>query len=164
MESVVAADADAVVPVSECLRDYYTHQGDVESARRWNEAVIKGADAREESRRERSTVQSTDQFLPHGLAPDALEELRRQLAGFDGLVRATLVRKATIHRPDTPLYVVGVSAARWYSLDGGAKARELVPRISRGMTFPGDALIVSMDGNNKAFGKRFARMKGARVI
>jgi Zn-dependent protease with chaperone function len=166
MESVGIADSDAAVPVAECLRDYYAQAGDVEAARRWRAEVIKATQHGEESRRERGTVRSTDRFLPHGLEPAAVDNLRRQLLSFDGLVHATVVRKATVHRQDEPLYVVGISATRWYrlTLDAGAKARELVPRISKGITFPGDALIVAMDGRNKAFAKAFARVAGSRVI
>jgi Zn-dependent protease with chaperone function len=115
------------------------------------------------SRRERSTVRSTDKLIGHGLAPEVVAGFARNLQGTVGLKRALLVRKALKYRPERPLFVLGVvSDTPWWKWTTDAVEKELVARIGRECSPPGDTLIVSLRLNT-AFRRPFRRVRGSEI-
>ncbi len=112
------------------------------------------------SRRERMTVRSTDKLLDHGLDAPVIAELARNLEKMGGVRRALLVRKALKHRPERPLFVLGVvSDTSWWKWTTRAYEKDLVARIGRECNPPGDTLIVSLRLNT-AFRRPFRRVRG----
>jgi hypothetical protein len=75
-----------------------------------------------------------------------------------------LVRKALKYQPERPLFVLGViSDSPWWKPVSRAAERELVARIGRECSPPGDMLIVSLR-LNRAFRRPFRRVRGSEIF
>ncbi len=115
------------------------------------------------ARRERAVIRSNDRMFAHGLHASAIASCAQSLAHVPGLKRALLVRKAVKYQPERPLFVLGVmSDVPWWKPVLPASERELVARISRGCTLPGNTAVVSL-GLNSTVRRALSRVRGSEI-
>jgi hypothetical protein len=115
--------------------------------------------------RERGELRVTDKLLPHELAADKLAELVHQLRAFPDIRRVYLARKQTVHYQDLPLYVLAFERRTpfWKFQSGGAM-QSLANRIGQEVAFPGETIIISLEGENKSFRKKFRAITGSQLL
>ena len=93
-----------------------------------------------------------------------VEPLRAQLESVEGLVSAYLVRKRVEHLAHRPKYVLGFCATRALRLRSEKRVAAVLNRIQGTVQFPGETLILSVEGENRRFARKFRRIERARVI
>ena len=164
MESVVSADAEAIQPGAELLRDYYWRRGDKESARRWHEKAVEAARVQAEAKRERDEVHSSDALIPHDLAAEPLAALVAQLSAVDGLRMAWLVRKAVRHFPDRPLYLLCYTCTPASALHRDAKTQRIQQKLVKEISYPGETFVVCAEEDKKAFRASVEQVQGSKIV
>jgi Zn-dependent protease with chaperone function len=164
MESVMAAEPEAVLLGTQILRDFYARQNQMPIATRWHQKYLERANLVQTGQRERSRWLLSDAVVPHGLASEDLARLVAQLKVITELKRTYLARKLTRHLPDKPLYVLGFRCTPWWKLDDRAKRNALTQQIRQKVKFPGDTLIIALEGPNAKFAAKIRRVKGARIV
>lgn len=164
LETAMQGDEFAIMRCAELLRDYHARAGRAAEALLWHERL--GARAVEEqgAQRERDEVRLKDKFERHGLAPEALARLLEQLRGVPAVRKAYLVRKRVVHLPHRPCYVFGYKVAGGLRFFSKKRAAAALQAIQEGVQFPGETLILNVEGGNYRFGRKFAWMRGSRIL
>lgn len=164
LEYACKHDQSAVQPACEIIVAYFNRHGREADARPYIDKYFHAGDAERDARRERGYVALTDTFVPHQLDAGTLHELMAQLMRFN-LRCAYLVRKETVHYRNEPLYVLGVQRqTRWWQFDAASVAQHLVNQISQEVKFPGETLIISLDGEYKSFRGRFRKVADSSIF
>jgi Zn-dependent protease with chaperone function len=165
VERAMDIDEAYVVHGAEALRDYYWRHGSEEQAHVWYQRWVERTNIEAEEERERNEVRLEDKFERHGLSDETLAELRGQLKLVPGLRKAWLVRKRVKHFPERPMYLLGYAASRSFiSWSNKQRIAEVLEQIKDNVTFPGETLILSVEGGNYRFGRKFRWVRRSRII
>lgn len=164
IEQAMRVDENAIVNGCQVLRDYHWRAGNKPEADAWHQRMVERVQLQEAAALERDRIWLSDRFEPHGLADEAIAELRRTLAAIPGLHRTYLARKRVKHLPHRPCYVLGYRVDRWYQWHSKARARDVLQRIQETVRLPGETLLVNVEGDNRRFGGKFRRLRGARIV
>lgn len=114
--------------------------------------------------KERAEVRLSDKLLPHGLDAEQVAMLIKQLQQFTELRRAYLARKQTVHYQDHPLYVLAFERrVPFWKFESGGAMQVVANRLGEDVTYPGETIIICVDGDNKGFRKRFRAVDGAQL-
>jgi hypothetical protein len=146
------------------LRDYHWQKGDKAAADKWHERYAVAAQAMLAAREERNALLTTDTFLPHGLPDSELEPMVAQLRQIPGVKRAYLVRKATVHFQDTPMYAMGFTCSGALQRSSAEKIAETQQAIRDQVTFPGETLFLNVEKEYGEFETSFKRVEGSRIV
>lgn len=164
MTSAIDAVDDAIVPGSESLRNYHWRAGRKEEARAWHDKAVARQELLAAASKERETVRGGDRFDPHGLAPDALEDLRRQILAVDGVRKAWFVRKRVKHLPESICYTFAFATTPWWKPTSQKRRNAVQQKVLAEVAFPGETIVFCAEGNNSKFAKRVRKAKGSRVV
>lgn len=162
VRDAIDRDAEAFVPGAEVLRDYYWRIGNRDEAHRWHERMLERAEADRLDAKERDQVLLTDKYERHGLSDEAVEPIRATLKTIPGLRKAYFVRKQVKHHPERPLYVLGFTIRM--ALRTKRLRAEIQQRIVNEVSFPGETIVLSVEGDNYRFGRKFRWMRGSRIL
>jgi hypothetical protein len=150
-------------PACAAVVGFHRRHGREVEAKEYEKRYWELSEQGELARRERASVRTNDRLMEHGLEPDAVESLVRDLQQIGGVKRALLVRKALRYQPERPLFVLGiVSDAPWWKPVSAAAEKELVTRVSRECHSPGDMLVVSLHLNS-VFRGPLGRVRGGEI-
>lgn len=164
MESVLERTPEAVLRGAQLLWNFHLRRNETARASYWQQKCLEQASVLQAAREERGKLLPSDAVVGHQLTADALCALTAQLKAIPDLTRAYLVRKVTRHFPETPMYVLGFKSGRWWQMYDAANAHALTHRIRQEVQFPGDALIVNIEGLNQRFANKLRRVKGSRIL
>ncbi len=164
MEAIMNREPSTVLAGAELLRDYFWRRNEVSLSRRWHERLTERAEQEQAAQRERDRLLFSDKLVVHQLSQEAIAGLVRQLRSVPHVRRAYLVRKLTRHSDRGPLYVLGFRTSEPWSLASAARTNATLNRIRQDVIFPGETLIVSLEGSNSRFATRFRRLEGARIL
>lgn len=164
VEAAMAGDDDLLLRGYEALRDFRWRQGRQEEAEALHAKLVARAQQLQAADAERGEILLRDKFDRHGLSEEVLEDLRRQLRAIGGVRKAYLVRKRVHHFPERPLYVLGFVATPWWGLHRRRRVQAIQERIAQEVSFPGETLVLYVDGDHYRFGRKFRFMRGARII
>jgi hypothetical protein len=64
--------------------------------------------------------------------------------------------------PEKPCYVLGFTVAGW--LGRKRRAAEVQERLGQAVTWPGETLILNVEGENYRFGRKLRWMRGSRIV
>ena len=161
-----AMQLDETLIVSACgrLRDYHWRQGRKEEAKAWHERLVARVELQHAAEGERKNITARDTVEPHGLPEAAITALSAQLRAVPGLRRAYLVKKRVVHLAHRPFYVLGFTATAPFWLYRIKRATEVLQKIREAVSFPGETLIVNVEGENSRFKRKFKRLNGARIV
>lgn len=164
LEAAMQRDESAIVKCCELLRDYHWRNKREAEAHDWHRRLLERAAEEQGAEKERSQVTLKDIFERHGLDAADLARLLEQLRGVPGLRKAYFVRKRVAHLKHRTLYVLGYKASR--PLQPGVKKRaaQVMQAIQERVQFPGETLIINVEGGNYRFGRKFAWMSGSRIL
>jgi hypothetical protein len=98
------------------------------------------------------------------LSGDELSRLRESLRAIPGLRKAYFVKKRVTYLQDSPCYVLGYRVTAWYQFHSKARAQEVLRGINESIQFPGETMILNVEGPYYRFGRKFRWMRGARVV
>ncbi len=158
-------DESYIVHGAEALRNYYWTHGGQEQAHDWHNRAMERANLEAAANKERSEVQITDKIERHDLSDDVLTELRAQLKAVPGLRKAWLVKKRVKYFPQRPCYLLGFTASRsFFSWGNKRRIAEVLEQIRANVSFPSETLILSVEGGNYRFGRKFRWTRGSRVV
>jgi hypothetical protein len=151
-------------PACAAVVGFHRRHGREVEAKEYEKRYWELSEQGELARRERAVVRSNDRLMGHGLEPEAVAALARDLQQVGGVKRALLVRKVLRYQPERPLFVLGIiSDAPWWKPVLAAAEKELVARVAREWHAPGDALLVSLHLNS-AFRGPFGRVRGSEIF
>ena len=105
-----------------------------------------------------------DRFEPHNLAADEVEALRRDLAGYDGVETAYLVRKAISHLAERPFYVLAIVPRRHvFQLDAAEDDAKLRQQLEQNVTLPGEGTLLFLLGAERRHLKALRAVPAAEI-
>lgn len=164
LQTAMQLDAGAEQSACMLIVQYLQQHGRNEEARAHIDQ-LHGAGARDQAaRKERDEVCLDDKLLPHGLNEPQVEALTRQLQQFPELKCAYLVRKRTVHYQEHPLYILAFERrTQVWKLESSSAAQALSHRLGQEVAYPGEAIIIAVDGANKPFRKKFRAVAGAEL-
>ena len=114
--------------------------------------------------KERDGVRNSDKFERHGLDPAALAQTQAQLEAIPGLRKAYFVKKRVRHMPERACYILGFTLGGWLPWRKKDSFQVVLRRIQESVQFPGETMILSVQGGNSAFGRKFRWMHGSRIV
>jgi Zn-dependent protease with chaperone function len=164
VEQAMQADESLIVAACETLRDHCWRKDRKEEAHVWHARMVERQQSLAAAQAERERILTSDKFDPHGLPADAIAGLRHQLAAVAGLRKAYLVRKRLRHFPERPQFILGHVVSPWWWFHNRKRAADVQQRIVETLRFPGEALIISLEGHNRGFGRKFRFIRGARIF
>ncbi len=164
VERAMHLDENAILTGCELLRDFHWRAGRKEEAHAWHQRLVERAQLQEAAEKERSEVTLRDRFERHGLPEADLAALREALGKIHGLRRAYLVKKRVRHLPHRPCYVLGFAVTAFWQLHSRQRAVDVLRRIQESVRFPGETLIIGVEGDNYRFGRKMRWMRGTRVL
>lgn len=164
LEAVMRRDEREILRCCEALRDYCWRVGRKEEAHQWHERLTVRHALEQAAAKERSEVRIKDKFEPHGLDREALARLQAQLKAVPGVRKAYFVRKRVQNFPERPCYVLGFRIARLFGWYSKRRAAEVLARIRETVSFPGETLILNVEGENYRFGRKLFWMRGSRIV
>jgi murein L,D-transpeptidase YcbB/YkuD len=145
--------------------EYLQRHGRNEEARAHIDHLHNAGERDQAARKERGELRVTDQLLPHGLSDQQIAELMQQLQTFaTDIRRVYLSRKQTTYYQDHPLYILAFERrTRFWKLESGGAAEGIARRLGSDVTYPGETIIICVDGENKAFRKKFRAVPDAEL-
>jgi Zn-dependent protease with chaperone function len=165
IDRAMALDQAAIAPGCEAMRDYCARIGRHDEARAWHQRLVERAALDQAAEKERNTLRVSDTFEPHGLAPQVLAALDAQLRAVQPQIRrAWLAKKRVRQMIDRPCYVLGFAVTSPLRLHNGKRAAQALAAIREAVQFPGEMLILNVEGDNYRFGRKLRRVKTARII
>jgi Zn-dependent protease with chaperone function len=164
LKRAMQRDPWEIVRCSEALRDYCWRKDRKDEAHAWHERMVERAELEHAAKLERDLVRTSDKFDRHALEPKALEALRAQLKSVPGLRKAYFVRKRVKHMPERICYVFGYTVGTFLRWHTKKRAAEVLAGIQEKVSFPGETLILCVEGDNSAFGGKFRWMRGSRIL
>lgn len=162
VQYAMESDANAYVPGAEALRDYYWRIGSRDEAHRWHERMLQRAEMDRLAKQERAQVHLSDKYERHGLDEQTIAAMCAKLKTIPNLRKAYLVRKQVKHYPEQPLYVLGYTVRR--ALRPKQRRADVQEQILSEVVFPGETMVVSVEGDNYRFGRKFRWMRGSRIL
>jgi hypothetical protein len=111
---------------------------------------------------ERSQVLLKDKYERHGLGEAELAALQAQLKTVPGLRKVYFVRKRVQHYPERVFYVLGFTVG--FTLRAKRRRAEVQQHILNDVEFPGETMVLSVEGDNYRFGRKFRWMRGSRIL
>lgn len=147
------------------ILEYCYRQQDQEKIKLWTQAFEQAIHIENLDQRERNQVSVHDQFTEHGLSEEVIAKMRAQLAAIDDLKEAYLVRKLTSHFKNEACYVLAFSSSRFIRRfgDNAEKNRQIMNVIKASLDFPGETLIIAIDGQYHEIGDRIIKA-GQRIL
>lgn len=164
LERAMQLDVDTIWPACEALRDYFWRRGEKETAQAWHERLVERANFLAAAEEERQTIRLGEKFAPHGIAADVLAKIQAQLRAIPGLRRAYLLQRAMKLTPERPCHVLGFSVIGMFRLHNKQRVADALARIQQIADLPEGTVILSVDGDNYRFGRKFFWKRGARIV
>ena len=164
IEKAMQLDEVAIIEGTELLRNYHWRNQRKDEAKNWEKKRGDRSQLLEAASKERNRVLISDKFDPHELTEDMLNELKTQLKTVPGVRKAYFVRKRVKFLTHKPCYVLGYRASGFFQLHSTKRAIQVMQQIQDNVRFPGQTLIINVEGNNYRFGRKFKWMRGARIL
>lgn len=163
VERAMSIEHQAVIVGSQALAGYYERRGDEQRSRAYSERMFSQLKAYQEGESERGQILASDRFDPHELPAVTIERITEQLRAIDNLKEVYLVRKRVVNFPEIPCYVLGFSLSGMSLLAGGRRTAAL-EQIRDEVEFPGETLILCLDGDNKSFRNPLKNVAESRIL
>jgi Zn-dependent protease with chaperone function len=164
VEQAMRLDESATVDGCTLLRDYHWRTGNKEEAHAWHQRLVERSEFEHAAEKERNQVMLNDHFERHGLSDEVAGKLRAALKAVRGLRRAYYVRKRVKHFADKPCYVLAYRVTGLFQLHRKRRVKEVLAKIQESVSFPGETIIINVDGPNHRFDRKFWWMRGARLL
>ena len=105
-----------------------------------------------------------DKFDLPDLAEPVVVQLRTQLRTILGLRKAYFVQKRVAYLSHRICYVLAFRVTGLFRIHSKKRAAEVLEKIRETVQFPGETIIVNVEGANYQLGMRFRGMKWSRIV
>ena len=156
VQKAVAMAPDATASGNELLYWFTRRQGRAQEAAQYRDRAKQAQQIERSARAEREEVGPKDKLLYHALDSERLSRLRAQIAGFEKVSKAYLVRKQVQFHPDKPLYVLGI-------VPKGLADPDLASWIGSDLNFPGETIMIILTGRGRKMEKPMAQLSTALI-
>ena len=146
------------------LRDYCYRRGRMDDAQRWHERWLEVSDRQHTDQRERTSIRLKDKFSTHYLSANALAKLQQALRAVPDLRRAYLVRKHITRPFDAPIYVLAYGVAGFINYRKHKHIATVLAELQRSVDLPDGTVILSVDGQNYQFARKFFWLRRVKVF
>ncbi len=166
MERAMVLDEFAIVHALEQLQDFYVRAHDEEAALACRERQTERARLEARAHEERNGFGSGDVLIDHDLPAEAVQDLRRQFEGLEGVHVAYVARKRVVHLPHRSCYVVAFTVRPWWMAWRGGHARRIddtLQRIQSNLSLPGDTILLCMQGRHARLRRHMKSLSNARL-
>jgi Zn-dependent protease with chaperone function len=164
VEQAMREDEESILPGCEALRDYCWRMKREQEAHAWHKQLVERAELLELARKERADLHTGDALEEHGLPEEAIAKLQQQVQKIPNLRKAYLARKRLQHLPHHPLYVLGHVVAPWWKPYRVKVSATVQQAILDNVNFPGETLIISVEGENARFARKLRRVARSRIL
>jgi Zn-dependent protease with chaperone function len=167
LEAAMAADFSMVPHGCDAAHAFLRRTGRPEEAERYWTRLQEHQDqmAAAGAERDASNVRPGDAFLPHEMADEAVGAIVEALRRHRDVASAYLVRKEVRLFPEHPLYVLAVVPDwTWKRGQAGNHSALLIQRLVQEVPFPGDAVVLTLEGNLKKLRKPVTAVRGSDVF
>jgi Zn-dependent protease with chaperone function/Tfp pilus assembly protein PilF len=161
IEAAIEHDSEYALAGSSLLAAFWRSRGDGERARAYTQRIEQEVEVFTEAQRERAHLQVEDRLIEHGLAAEAVSALAGQLARYPEVKAAWLTRKEVRHRPDLPVYVLGIKLGVHFRTQGFHQ--RYCQRLASELSFPGESFIVSLDVVPRRMARALKKVPGAEI-
>ena len=164
LKRAMQLDPSEIARCSEALRDYCWRKERKDDAHEWHRRMSERIEFEQAAAKERDQVRTTDKFERHDLQAEALSKMQAQLRAISGLRKAYFVRKRVKHMPERAAYVLGFTVSGGFFRGKKGSTQVVLRRIQEQVSFPGETMILSVEGENYLFGRKFRWMRGSRIV
>jgi hypothetical protein len=164
LKRAMERDPWEIVRCCEAVRDYCWRKGRKEEAREWHRRMSERMAVEHAAKKERDEVRTNDKFERHSADPATLAQMQAQLKAIPGLSKAYFVKKQMRHMPERACYVLGFTLGGWLPWGKKDSSQVVLRRIQETVQFPGETMILSVEGENSALGRKFRWMRGSRIV
>lgn len=164
LERVVQQDPTMAVQAYEMLRDFHWQRGDIDLARAWHRQYLDAADVHAIAHDERNQVRIKDEYDTDSLSDELRDAIRQAVHAIADVKRCWLVRKRLKAWPERPCWVLAFSVTGRFSRFDAAKAARVQRQLMDTVPFPGETLVIHVDGVNKHFGKKIRQTVGVQPL
>ncbi|PXF31036.1 hypothetical protein WH50_12040 [Pokkaliibacter plantistimulans] len=163
MHEVINKDPEFMIGGYRQLAQYFWQLGQHEVAADLYDKVRQREHDEYFAHKERNQLHVSSTFLPHELGEASIADLQQRLRKIEGLTNAFLVRKKVYFFPERPCFVLGYKVATKFGLFDKKLALSVLQHLQV-MDFPGEAILINVEGDNKAFAKQLKKVAGSRLI
>jgi Peptidase family M48 len=166
MEQAMALDEFAIVHALEQLHDFHQRAGDADSARTCRERLTERARLEASAHEERNGFGPDDVLIDHDLPAEAVQDLRLQIDGVEGVRLAYIARKRVAHLPHRACYVLTFTVQPWWMAwrpGHAGRVDETLARIQAGLALPGDTILLCMHGRHARLRRHLKMLSNTRL-
>jgi hypothetical protein len=164
IEHAMELDEDLTFNACEVLRDHCWHRGQADLGHFWHRRLVERAQLQDAAAEERNQVLAGEKLDRHDLPEQVVAALRVQLQTVAGLRKAYLVKKRVKYLPHRPCYVLGFEVAGTFRLYSRRRAAETLAEMQKSVQFPGEMLMINVEGDNSRFGWKLYWMRNTRIL
>ncbi|MBW4490891.1 MAG: hypothetical protein KME12_24260 [Trichocoleus desertorum ATA4-8-CV12] len=150
IEKAIAARFDWASSGYELILNFLSQQGQAEQAQIYQKRAEQHYETLMLARRERSSVQASDEFQAHDYSAETIQSLVTQLARYDQLKEAYLVRKVVQYFPEDAFYVLAVRRQfKVWETSTELADQKFMDQLANGLEFPGRTYITLLNNTTK---------------
>jgi Zn-dependent protease with chaperone function len=166
MRRAMDRDAHNVLPGCEAVTQYLRLKGRLDELPEYQRRAEKQHDVLTAAQEERAIVTERDKVEPNGLEAAVIVNVRRQLAAFDVIAEAYLIRKVVKYLPEKPVLVLVVLMKDvWYKFQSDAKYAALSEDLVGKLNIGGNQFWVFVVGKRRhAMLRKARKVAGSRVV
>ena len=164
IERAMELDDDLTFSGCEALREHSWHRGQEDQAHVWHRRLVDRIQLQDAAAEERNQILINEKLDRHALSEQAIAVLRTQLQTISGLRKVYFAKKRVKYLTHRPCYVLGFTVAATFQLHDKRCAAEVLAKLRESVQFPGETLVINVEGNNSRFGRKFYWMRGARIL
>ena len=157
-------DEDLTFDVCEALRDHCWRRGQAEQAHAWHRRLVDRKQLQDAATEERKQILASEKLERHDLPEQAIASLRSQLQEVPGLHKAYFVKKNVRHLKHHPCYVLGFTVGGMFQRYEKRCADKTLATIRKTVQFPGETLIINVEGESSLFGRKLYWIRGSRIL
>lgn len=157
-------DEDLTFDACEALRDHCWRRGQAEQAHAWHRRLVDRKQLQDAATEERKQILASEKLERHDLPEQAIASLRSQLQEVPGLHKAYFVKKNVRHLKHHPCYVLGFTVGGMFQRYEKRCADKTSANIRKAVQFPGETLIINVEGESSRIGRKLYWMRGSRIL
>lgn len=164
LEKLIELNMANAVPCGEAIYDFYVRHDRQEEARELAKRINLLADQLSGAEKERAVFLISDELMPHGLDEEIRDVLRQQIQEIKDIAEVYLVQKRCLYLPEQPLYIVGFSIQSSWKWGREGRVAAVMELMRNKVEYPGETLVIPLNGENKRFLSRMKKVEGARLL
>ena len=162
LEEVMRDAPEATMAACDLIVGYLHERGKTKEAQTYIDRYYARQEHEHAARAQRLSLRITDKFVPHTLSTESLQALKAAFAARRDVKAVFAVRKTT---DGEPLHVVGVlRRAPFWKFERSDADWRVINELATTVRTAEEILFIALNGDQKAFIKRFKKVAGSRIV